>query len=81
MCRGAPIVSKLFFIDDTIVFERVNDMELGRLKEILKVYERASGQVINLSKLEIIFSGRMSDERGMPIASVLGVRKVDQHCI
>jgi hypothetical protein len=53
ICRGAPSVSHLLFADDCFIFCRSNLSETRKLMEILKIYEDASGQEINLSKSEV----------------------------
>lgn len=42
--RNAPVVSHLFFADDTILFIRANEKEANAVKQILQNYETASGQ-------------------------------------
>ncbi|KAL8525380.1 hypothetical protein ACS0TY_014852 [Phlomoides rotata] len=79
ICRGAPPVSHLFFADDSIIFGRANKREVSRLKSILNVYEKASGQVVNLGKSDICFSGGVPSARQDVLASLLGVNRVDQH--
>jgi hypothetical protein len=51
ICRGAPVMSHLLFADDCFLFCRSNLSETNKLMEILKIYEMASGQEINLSSL------------------------------
>lgn len=54
---------------------------MRKVKEILEIYEGASGQAINLNKSDIMFSG------GVPVAWVvdltreLRVKRVDHHAI
>lgn len=81
ICRGASVVSNLFFADNTIIFGRKTPTELGCVKRILQSYEEASSQAINLNKSEIIFSGGISKERGKELAGMLYVIRVEQHAI
>jgi len=60
VCRGAPMVSHLLFVDDCFLFCRANVVEAQRLLTILKTYEATSGQEINLSKSEVFFSRNIS---------------------
>nr|DAD38904.1 TPA_asm: hypothetical protein HUJ06_013226 [Nelumbo nucifera] len=50
ICRDAPSVSHLLFADDSFFFFKVEEMECNAMKNILKVYEEASGQAINFQK-------------------------------
>ncbi|KAF5475845.1 hypothetical protein F2P56_007609 [Juglans regia] len=54
--RGQLRVSHLFFADDSLIFCKANALEWGRLFGLLKVYEDASGQRLNIEKTSIIFS-------------------------
>ncbi|XP_071912179.1 uncharacterized protein [Coffea arabica] len=54
--RGAPAITHLFFADDSLVFCRANRQEAGKLMNILKVYEKATGQLINMDKSSVFFS-------------------------
>ena len=47
---GAPLISHLSFVGDSIIFARANGEEAKHLAEILKTYEAFSGQRINLEK-------------------------------
>jgi len=39
VCRGAPILTQLLFVDDCFLFCRANLSESTKLKEILQYYE------------------------------------------
>ncbi|KAK2390980.1 hypothetical protein QL285_064484 [Trifolium repens] len=76
ICRGAPIVSHLLFADDCFLFCRANISETTKLMEILKTYELASGQEINLSKSEVFFSRNMSRAGQEDLSNIMGVKHV-----
>ncbi|XP_021597623.1 uncharacterized protein LOC110603924 [Manihot esculenta] len=54
--RGGPQISHLFFADDSLIFFKANVQEALELKRILRMYENASGQVVNFQKSSIFFS-------------------------
>ncbi|KAL8462267.1 hypothetical protein ACS0TY_033349 [Phlomoides rotata] len=67
--------------DDTLIFGRVTMTKLMQVRDVLRIYEEASGQCINLNKSDIMFSAGISDERGESLVEVLGVRRVLYHSI
>ena len=48
VARGAPKFFHLFFTDDSVLFFQANEAESLVIKEVLRVHEMASGQVVNL---------------------------------
>uniref|UniRef100_A0A2N9G6M3 Reverse transcriptase domain-containing protein n=1 Tax=Fagus sylvatica TaxID=28930 RepID=A0A2N9G6M3_FAGSY len=54
--RGGPKLTHLFFADDSVLFCRATLMECNIILEILRKYERASGQQINQEKTTLFFS-------------------------
>ncbi|KAK2652154.1 hypothetical protein Ddye_012010 [Dipteronia dyeriana] len=58
--RGSPLISHMFFTDDSILFYKASPANCDRIKEILKVYEKGSDQQINLNKSKITFSPKVS---------------------
>ncbi|WJX78361.1 hypothetical protein P8452_61592 [Trifolium repens] len=76
ICRGAPVVSHLLFADDCFLFCRSNISETTKLMEILKTYEMASGQEINLSKSEVFFSRNISRAGQEDLSNIMGVKHV-----
>ncbi|GAU14634.1 hypothetical protein TSUD_96980 [Trifolium subterraneum] len=76
ICRGAPAVSHLLFADDCFLFCRSNLSEIRKLMEILKIYEEASGQEINLSKSEVFFSRNISSAAQEDLSNLMGVKHV-----
>ncbi|KAL5565829.1 hypothetical protein UlMin_028993 [Ulmus minor] len=57
--RG-PTISHLLFADDSLFFLEAQLATCTNLKEILKLYETASGQVVNLSKSAVNKQGLFS---------------------
>lgn len=79
IARGAPPVSHLFFADDTILFTRSTREEKEEVKVIIRKYEQASGQRINLEKIEITCSSNVTNENREELATCLGVKVVEKH--
>ena len=73
ICRGAPIVSHLLFVDDSFLFFRVNPGEARSMQSIMSQYERESGQAINCKKSGIMFNRNINQGIQDQIATILGV--------
>ena len=56
ICRNAPKITNLFFVDDSLIFSRVSLAEINSIVEILQVYAKASRQCINFEKSSVYFS-------------------------
>ncbi|XP_074321452.1 uncharacterized protein LOC141657962 [Silene latifolia] len=52
----APVVSHLFFADDSIIFVKANVREAKCVMGILQMYEKASGQLVSKEKTTVSFS-------------------------
>ena len=55
MSKQAPLVSHLFFVDDSIIFCRATMEECKQMAEVLDTYEKESGQKINKDKNVLVF--------------------------
>ena len=51
-----------FFADDSLLFFQTNLGESSRIKECLRLYEKASGQLINFQKSSISFSRNVNEQ-------------------
>lgn len=56
--RGSPTINHLLFADDTMFFCRSNASTVATLLDILRTYEKLSGQRINFSKSSVNFSAK-----------------------
>jgi hypothetical protein len=60
IATNAPPISHLLYADDSILFCRANPEEAIVIMNILKTYQEASGQKVNMDKSEMIFSPNIS---------------------
>ncbi|XP_058784057.1 uncharacterized protein LOC131658822 [Vicia villosa] len=79
VARHAPTISHLFFADDNLLFSRANEFEAARILGILHRYQNASGQLVNVEKSEVSFSGNVSAASKEAIRSFLGFKSVNSH--
>lgn len=56
VCRRAPGISHLLFADDTLLFFKADSEQAERVKHVLEIYAKGTGQVINPNKCSILFS-------------------------
>ena len=77
--RGAPRISHLLFVDDSIVFCRAIVEECGRVIKVLEDYERDSGQKLNKEKTSLFFSKNTNKEVQKQIKEKFGAQIVQHH--
>jgi hypothetical protein len=73
----APEITHLLFADDSLLFCRANIKEVKALNEVLQQYQKASGQLVNLNKSEMIFSHGVSTETKRDIRQILPIQEKD----
>lgn len=78
-CPSAPKVHHLFFADDNFLFGEATEVECNNFQALLKIYELASGQRINLQKSSVVFSRNVHTDVQDSLSSILGVPVVDEH--
>lgn len=68
------IITHLFFADDSLIFCRAENEQCNKIKEVLHVYEKASGQTINLKKSSFMTSKNISNGKIAELKGILGIR-------
>ena len=69
----------MFFADDSLVFCKANKQEAEKLIKILKVYEEATGQLINMEKSSVFFSKNTMPTVKSEVCQVMGsIQQVGQ---
>ncbi|OMO70912.1 reverse transcriptase [Corchorus capsularis] len=76
VARSTPRVSHLFFADDSILFLRASRGDSDGILGILKDFEVASGQQINIDKSSVLFSANTPPLVRVSIMSHLGVQRI-----
>ncbi|XP_004305156.1 PREDICTED: putative ribonuclease H protein At1g65750-like [Fragaria vesca subsp. vesca] len=79
ICDSAPVIHHLLFADDSLLFGVANHAECGHIKAVLADYEKASGQLVNFGKSNIVFSKGTPVSLQSSIAGELGVGVVVKH--
>ena len=76
ICREAPKVTNLLFVDDSLLFCQAIQNEREAIMEILQTYAKASGQSINLEKSSVYFSTNTTRIQRQQMLQILGVKEV-----
>ena len=76
LCKNGPQISRLFFVDNSQLFCRVNIGELLSIQGILALYEHTSSQQINRDKTTLFFDKYVSQDMKMAIIYLLRVLEV-----
>ncbi|VFQ69024.1 unnamed protein product [Cuscuta campestris] len=64
----------VLYADDIILFTKADSRNLLRLRELLSLFMKASGQEINYSKSQVIVHERMKAEQQNQIRKILSIR-------
>ena len=73
--KNGPSISHLLFADDSLLFCKATDDECEEIIQILKIYEKATCQTVNLNKSEVIFGKRLAFDVKENICNRLGITK------
>ena len=79
ICKGGPLLSHLFFANDSIILCKASIEECDALQRVLSVYEAALGQQLNRAKTSLFFSSNTLKEVQKEIQSRFGAQVIKQH--
>ncbi|CAL1373659.1 unnamed protein product [Linum trigynum] len=68
-----PVISHLFFADDSYLFLRASRAECASLMVLLHQYEELSGQKVNLDKSAVCFSRNVLPRDAQEMGQLLGI--------
>ena len=71
MSRECPVLSHLFFADDSLFFLPADKENGGKLKSIVVQYCECSGQAVNMNKSNIIISSNVLENVKQKVADVM----------
>ncbi|XP_071933651.1 uncharacterized protein [Coffea arabica] len=79
IAQGAPSLSHLFFVDDSLIFCKANVDEASQIMRILEVYKQASGQLVNVEKSSLFFSRNVGSRMKKGVMRKLQGMRLAQH--
>jgi hypothetical protein len=77
--RGGPVISHLFFADDSLLFCRATRDDCEAILQILSIYEAASGQQVNRDKTKLFFSKSTPTSVTTELINLLGVPAIQEY--
>ncbi|GAU34369.1 hypothetical protein TSUD_217090 [Trifolium subterraneum] len=77
IAQGAPEITHLMFADDNLMFCRATEEETTHMKDLITMYEKASGQLVNYNKSELLFSRKIPQTTKLAIQNILPMPIVD----
>lgn len=78
VARGAPVLSHMFFADDSYIFCKANGDTTSQVNHMLQTFEKVSGQQINKAKSSVLFSYNTSREEKEMVCNMLGFQEASE---
>lgn len=71
VARGAPSITHMLFADDSYIFCKADTEEAARVMGLLGMFEKASGQKINVQKSSVFFSRNVGNSSKNAVCEIL----------
>ncbi|KAL0754380.1 hypothetical protein Bca101_092048 [Brassica carinata] len=72
---GGPMIHHMLFADDSLLICKASTNQAAELIKILQIYEKATGQKINIEKSAITFGSKVDDGTKGLIQEITGITK------
>ncbi|XP_062093901.1 uncharacterized protein LOC133799929 [Humulus lupulus] len=79
VARATPSISHMFFADDIYLYCRATAEEAYHVVDALSIFQRASGQQVNLNKSSVFFSSNAGEACRREMCSILNMQEADEH--
>ncbi|KAG2315720.1 hypothetical protein Bca52824_018842 [Brassica carinata] len=70
-----PMIHHMLFADDSLLICRADEEQARELMRILKIYERATGQMVSIAKSAVTFGSRVPEATKETIKRATGIHK------
>lgn len=77
VARGAPSITHMLFADDSYIFCKADTEEAARVVGLLSMFEKASGQKINVQKSSAFFSRNVECSQKNAVCEILRFPEAD----
>lgn len=75
--RGAPTLSHMFFVDDSYIYCQASKEQADHVSDMLRIFEKASGQQINIDKSSVFFSRNTAESTKHDLCDKLRFQEAD----
>lgn len=73
--EAGPMIHHMLFADDSLLICKATEEQARKIMEILKIYEKATGQLVNIAKSAITFGAKVKECLRITIKGITGISK------
>lgn len=78
VARSAPPISHMFFADDCYIFCKASEDNANHILQMLNIFQRASGQQINVEKSSVFYSRNTNAYLKHDIHQILKIKEAEE---